>query len=58
MAKAKSDLSKLQNGSDIRGIALTGIEGELPTFAPMRPSRSPVVIWSGCAKKPAKGRMN
>ncbi|NLF47893.1 MAG: phosphomannomutase/phosphoglucomutase [Clostridiales bacterium] len=32
MAKAKSDLSKLQNGSDIRGIALTGIEGELPNL--------------------------
>ena len=25
---------KLQNGSDIRGIAITGVPGELPTLSP------------------------
>ena len=29
-----NDYRKLQNGSDIRGIAITGVPGELPNLTP------------------------
>ena len=33
------DFTKLQNGSDIRGIALAGVEGENPNLGPVEAAR-------------------
>ena len=40
---------KLQNGSDIRGISLTGVPGELPNRKPCDWQKA---IFYGCVTKP------
>lgn len=50
------DLKKLQNGSDIRGIALSGVPGELPNLTNMEAERlaKGYVLWlRDKTKKPA-----